>query len=69
MPTATAAPVKEMTGFRVDGPVISDTKLIAANLLEGLSATEKMAQLKALSEVDRAQLGSGLRNGTWTYDD
>lgn len=64
MPTQTApAPA-----FKAE-VTVSDTKLIAEHLLTGLSAREKATEIKALTPVDRAQLGCGLRNGSWTYDD
>jgi hypothetical protein len=61
--TTTATPAVKAT------VIISDSRLIADNLLDGLTIKEKTAQIRALSAMDKAQLGSGIRNGTWTYDD
>jgi hypothetical protein len=60
--TTTATPAVKAT------VTISDSRLIADNLLDGLTIKEKTAQIRALSAMDKAQLGSGIRNGTWTYD-
>jgi hypothetical protein len=60
--TTTATPAVKAT------VIISDSRLIADNLLDGLTIKEKTAQIRALSAMDKAQLGSGIRNGTWTYD-
>lgn len=62
--TATEAP----RAFQATATV-SDTKLIAQHLLPGLGAREKTTEIRALTAMDKAQLGCGLRNGTWTYDD
>jgi hypothetical protein len=60
--TTTATPAVKAT------VIISDSRLIADNLLDGLTIKEKTAQIRALTAMDKAQLGSGIRNGTWTYD-
>lgn len=60
--TATTAPTFDAT------TTVSDSKLIAQHLLADLSTKDKMAQIKALTAMDKAQLGCGIRNGTWTYD-
>jgi hypothetical protein len=60
--TTTATPAVKAT------ITISDSRLIADNLLDGLTIKEKTAQIRALTAMDKPQLGSGIRNGTWTYD-
>lgn len=61
--TTTATPAVKAT------VIISDSRLIADNLLDGLTIKQKTAEIRALSAMDKAQLGSGIRNGSWTYDD
>lgn len=60
--TATPAPTFEAT------TTVSDTKLIADHLLGGLTIKAKTAEIRRLTSMDKAQLGCGIRNGTWTYD-
>lgn len=61
--TATPAPTK----FDAT-TTVSDTKLIADHLLGDLTIKGKTAEIRRLSSMDKAQLGCGIRNGTWTYD-
>jgi hypothetical protein len=60
--TTTATPAPPAT------KLVSDSKLIADNLLGELPMKERASQIRRLTVMDRAQLGCGLRNGTWTYD-
>lgn len=60
--TATPAPTFEATKS------VSDSKLIADHLLGDLTIKGKTSEIRRLSAMDKAQLGCGLRNGSWTYD-
>jgi hypothetical protein len=50
--------------------LVSDSKLIAGFFFgKGMTAKQKMVELKALTPLDRAHLGSGIRSGSLTYED